>query len=495
MRTPVFAIALHGLLSLTALSGSQGLRAEAPPNVLLILVDDLNDWVGFLGGHPQVKTPHLDRLAARGVVFTNAHCQAPLCNPSRTSFMLGLRPTTTGVYGLSPWFRDVSALKDRVPLPRYFAAHGYHTLATGKVFHRHFGLRDGDREFAEVGPRYDDGPFPPRRLSRVPGSWGKGNDWGPTQDRDEDRGDWKLTSWAIERLRGAVPKPFFMAVGIRLPHVPLFAPEEWFDLYPEHRVTLPERRRDDRNDTPRFSWYLHWRLPEHRLIQLDLAGENRHQVRAYLACVSFMDAQVGRLMETLEQTGLSRNTIVVVASDHGWHLGEKEITGKNTLWEPSTRVPFLFAGPGIGRRLQCREPVELLDLYPTLVELCGLPRRPELEGLSLLPQLQDPAHPRPRPALTTANPGNHALRSQEWRYIRYADGSEELYHLETDPHEWTNLATTGLYQDVLAQHRRWLPRNEADFAPGSRGRTLEVRHGQVFWEGALIKPDAPIPGF
>jgi arylsulfatase A-like enzyme len=218
-------------------------------------------------------------------------------------------------------------------------------------------------------------------------------------------------------------------------------------------------------------------------------------VRAYLASVAFVDAQVGRVLDALEATGRSKDTIVVLWSDHGYHLGEKEITGKNTLWERSTRVPLMFAGPGCGTMQVCREPVELLDVYPTLLELCGLPKRDDLEGLSLVPQLKDATTPRSRPALTTHNPGNHAVRDARWRYIRYADGAEELYDLKSDPNEWNNIIDDRTHQDVLSRLRKALPAQEAPHAPGSKHRVLmyDAMTQRYTWEGKPILPTDPIP--
>ena len=349
------------ILFLAGVFGVGVVTASERPNVLFIVVDDLNDWVDCLGGHPLVKTPHIDALAQRGIVFRNAHCQAPLCNPSRTSVLLGKRPETTGVYGLQPWFRDVPGLGDLISLPQCFSGNGYRTLATGKIFHGRFGLREEDREFDVIGPGYDDGPYPPRRVASLPGKQSRGNDWGVIGGRDEERGDWKIASWAAERLQGLPQEPFFLSVGIRLPHVPLFATQQWFNLYPDDESVLPLITRDDRDDTPRFSWYLHWRLPEHRRVFLERAGQWQSQVRAYLACVSFLDAQVGRILQALRESGLEKNTVVVLWSDHGWHIGEKDITGKNTLWEGGTRVVAAVrcgreasTAPPDALRLRCR---------------------------------------------------------------------------------------------------------------------------------------------
>ncbi len=492
-----------GLLAMlmSGMIGPAG-RAQAPaaarPNVLFIAIDDQNDWVGPLGGHPLVQTPQMDRLAARGTTFLNAHVQSPLCNPSRTSLMLGLRPTTTGVYGLAPWFRQVPEYQDRVTLAQHFKAHGYRTFTTGKIFHA--GVGDAEQQTAEFdvwGPPGGIGVVPRKKL--IPPT-PMGNhplmDWGMFPHEDEDKQDYKVASWAVEQLQAMPPEqPFFLAVGFFLPHVPCYATQRWFDLYPDDDSVLPPMRPDDRDDTPRFSWYLHWNLPEPRLRWVRENDQWRNLVRSYLACTSFVDAQVGRLLDALEAAGLAENTIIVLWGDHGYHLGEKGITGKNTLWERSTRVPLIFAGPGVTPAQHCTRPAELLDMYPTLIELCGLTERGDLEGISLGPQLRDGAAPRERPALTSHNQGNHAVRSEHWRYIRYADGSEELYDHKADPHEWTNLAADPAHAAIISQHRRWLPAIDVPPAPGSARRVLtyDKATDEARWENTPIRRGDPIP--
>ncbi len=475
------------LLTIAATIPSQ---AQTKPNILFIAIDDLNDWVGPLGGHPQVRTPHMDRLAARGTVFTNAHCQAPLCNPSRTSLMTGLRPSTTGVYALAPWFRELPAYQGLVTLPQYLKKHGYRTYMTGKIYHGDFGRNE--QEFDALGPRTTVGATPPKKLVNTPQPHPL-VDWGTFPHNDEDRGDWPVASWAVDQLRGELPDPFFLSVGFFLPHVPCYAPPKWFDLYPEETVKLPEIRRDDRDDTPHFSWFLHWKLPEPRLKFLEEANQWKNLVRSYLASISFVDSQVGRVLDALEASGRIDNTLVVLWSDHGWHLGEKLITGKNSLWDRSTRVPLIFAGPGVTRGSKVSRPAELLDLYPTLVEMAGLPPKEGLEGHSLVPQLKNPQAPRDWPAITTDNHDNHGVRSEHWRYIQYADGSEELYDMRADPAEWTNLAGDKQFAGVIREHRRWLPKVNAPPAPGSKIRILIYRDGKANWEGEDIPPGAPIP--
>lgn len=485
MKRSLFAVLL-ALLPWAALAAQKDAPAPRRPNVLFVAIDDQNDWIGCLRGHPQVKTPNIDRLARRGTLFTNAHCQAPLCNPSRASLLFGLRPSSTGLYTLQPGVRAVPALKERVSLPQHFAQQGYSTFTAGKVFHDG-SIRPAEREkeFQAWGTTVGM-PRPPRKFVQTPDATPL-MDWGIFPERDEQQADWQIADSTIARLKSLPPgKPFFVSVGFRLPHVPCYATKKWFDLYPEATLRMPPVKDDDRSDVPDFAWYLHWKLPEPRLSWLRKTDQWRPLVRAYLASTSFMDSQVGRVLDSLEATGQADNTVVVLWGDHGWHLGEKGITGKNSLWERSTHVPLVFAGPGVAKDARCGQPVELLDLYPTLVDLCGLPPREGLEGHSLLPQLKDAGARRPWPAITTHNQGNHAVRSERWRYIRYADGSEELYDLRADPNEWTNLAADPQYRSVLAEHARWLPKVDLPAVPGSAARLLQKVEGVWMWEGRPI---------
>lgn len=466
--------------------------AQQRPNILFVAIDDLNDWVGPLNGHPQVVTPHMDRLARRGTTFLNAHTQSPLCNPSRTALMTGMRPSTTGIYGLQPWFREVDELKDLETLPQYLARYGYKTYSTGKIYHGGYGRKEGDAEFDELGPAASVGARPETKLVNTPQNHPL-MDWGVFPHEDEEKGDWKVASWAVEQLEGGLPEPFFLSAGFFLPHVPCYATQKWFDLYPEKTTKLPPMRPDDRDDTPRFSWFLHWKLPEPRLKFLQEADQWTNLVRSYLASISFVDSQVGRVLDALEASGHADDTIVVLWSDHGWHLGEKLITGKNTLWDRSTRVPLIFAGPGVGVGQTTTQPAELIDMYPTLAELAGLPAKDGLDGMSLGPQLRNPGAKRDRPAITTHNHDNHGVRSERWRYITYADGSEELYDMRQDPNEWTNLAGESKYADVIREHRRWLPESSKKPVPGSKARILIYENGVANWEEEDIGADEPVP--
>ena len=462
------------------------------PNVLFIAIDDYNDWVGDLKSHPQVKTPNIDSLIRRGTFFTNAHVQAPVCNPSRVSVMSGLRPTTTGIYGLEPGHREAKTTRNIVTLPQYFSRHGYNTYSTGKVFHN-VSKRTRNTDFDNWGPDGGFGPFPDSKIVEKPLDMVNHPliDWGIFPEADSSMDDYKVASWAVDKLtrfgNDSNKDPFFMAVGFTSPHVPLYAPEKWFDLYPtENKIVLPPAPEGDRKDIPDFAWYTHWFLPEPRLSWLIENNEWYPKVRAYLATVSFMDSQVGRLLDTVKKQGLEDNTIVVLWSDHGYHLGEKGITGKNSLWERTTRVPLIFAGPGVSVGAKSSEAVELLDIYPTLLDLAGLPSKDNLEGMSLSPQLHNANAPRERPAVTTANPGNHSVRTERWRYTRYANGSEELYDHYRDPHEWSNLAQNPEYDHIKRRLAKWMPEDSAPHVPGSSSRILEQKNGQWYWEGELI---------
>lgn len=456
------------------------------PNVLFISIDDQNDWVACMKGHPDVKTPNIDRLAKRGTLFVNAHCQSPLCNPSRSSLLFGKRPTSTGVYGLVPGPRSSPILENATSLTQAFMKSGYDTNICGKIYH------DGSippknrlAECATWGPA-PGMPKPAKPFVQTPGKH-PAMDWGVFPKDDSEQPDWKTTDWAISKLKEKQTKPLFLGIGFRLPHVPCFASQKWFDLYPGE-VTLPPVKIDDRDDTPEFSWYLHWKLPEPRLSWLKKENQWQPLVKSYLASISFMDSQVGRLLDALDGSGIAENTLIVLWSDHGWHLGEKGITGKNSLWERSTRVPLIFAGKGISSGSVCARPVELLDIYPTLVELCSLQKVEGLEGHSLSPLLKNSSAPRIWPAITSHNTGNHSIRSERYRFIKYADGTEEFYDHCEDPNEWRNLAREKGFEKVMEEHRAWLPKIDLPPIPNSAHRILiwDAKTKTATWEGKPV---------
>lgn len=427
------ALAVTVLFTFTA-------SAADKPNVLLIAIDDLNNWVGCLGGHPDAQSTNIDRLAKRGTLFTNAHCQAPICNPSRTSVMYGVRPSTSGIYMNSPRPWAVHHMDELTTLPRWFAKHGYSTWTTGKIYHGS-GLPDGD--FDHVGPRpgqrikADVRLIPPTKDG-AKGLWDFGAqtyDEGKFQDHID-------ASWGIDVMETAAQredKPFFLAVGFYRPHVPFYSPKRIFDQIPAADIDLPLVKDDDRNDLPDIASRLMVApvAPAHDWFVK--SGRWQEAVQSYLACVRWTDEQVGRLMKALDESPHADNTIVVLYSDHGFFLGEKQRWAKQSLWEQATRVPFIISVPGMPRGQRCSKPAELLSIYPTLIELCGLSDNSNLEGHSLVPLLKSANADWSRNALTTHGRHNHAVRSARYRYIEYEDGSGELYDLINDPHEWTNL--------------------------------------------------------
>lgn len=447
-------LCLPGIVASLALAA-----APRSPNVLFIAVDDLNDWVGCMGGHPQAKTPNIDSLARSGVLFANAHCAAPLCNPSRTAVLFGRRPTTTGVVGNRDDWRTFESLRNTESLPQYFKRHGYFTAAAGKIFHANHGGWRGALTSAEGAPYAGrsgfgqptawDERFPAKTIqlpmapvlidthrNGILHHW----DWGPIDFKADVTEDGQISRWAMRQLRGDHDKPFFLAVGIYRPHDPQYAPSEYFDEHPLDKVEVPSIRPDDLDDIPAIA-KRHVSSENSYEAMIRRHNALRAATRGYLAAVTFADAMVGRVLRALAASQYADNTIVVLWSDHGYHIGEKQKYHKSTLWEEATRVPLIVAAPGLTEPGGIsRRAVSLIDLYPTLAELAGLPQPEGLDGASLVPLLRDPAATRETPALTTRQGQHHAVRTDRWRYIRYADGSEELYDHDADPMEWKNLA-------------------------------------------------------
>ena len=445
-------------------------HAEAPkPNVLMICIDDLNDWTGFLGGHPEAVTPHMDALAKRGRIFTNAHCAVPVCSSSRVSVMSGVAATTHGSYELGPKYEELPALTRIPTIQQYFKDHGYYTLAGGKVLHHGFRGRLARAIDRSLGRKKS--PRPRKPMNR-PADWSGAWDWGEYPEKDAEMADFQLAKNAAEALQENFDQPFFMSVGFFRPHVPLFVPPKWFELYDSDKLTLPRTPTSDLDDLPKnfLSINNYAAAPTHA--EVVEHGKQRSLTHAYLASISFVDHCVGIVLEALNSSPHADNTLIVLWSDHGFHLGEKQHWAKRTLWEESTRVPLLFAGRGIKPGKACAEPASLIDIYPTLVELCKLPENPHLEGLSIVPQLNNPATPRDRPAITSSYFGNHSVRSRDWRLIVYSDGAEELYNHRNDPDEFHNLAGKPTHKAIRDQLTRWLPKKAA---PESKARSERSR--------------------
>jgi len=446
--------------------------AAGRPNVLFIAVDDLNDWSGCLAGHPQAKTPNLDRLAGRGVLFTKAYCAAPACGPSRAALLTGIKPATSGMYFNGQHFRDSPALKDAVTLPQHFMAHGYRVTGSGKIYH---GGDEDPASWQEYWPSQEKNkPEDPMPANRPLNGIARTShfDWGPIANAATEMGDWQVADWVCAQLRQAWDKPFFLGCGFYRPHLPWYVPQKYFDQFPLDQVILPEVDENDLDDVPEAGVRMAKPNGDHR--KVTEADQWRQAVRGYLASISFMDECLGRVIDALDASPHRENTIVVLWSDHGWHLGEKLHWRKFALWEEATHNHLLFVAPGVTRSGgRCDEPVSLLDIYPTMLELCRLSAMPGLEGRSLMPQLRDPAAVADRPALTTHGRANHSLRDRRWRYIRYDDGSEELYDHDADPLEHKNLARDSQYQSVIAGLRAHLPRIDAEMPPGRGRRSSE----------------------
>lgn len=431
-------------------------------NILFISVDDLNDWVGVLKGRPQATTPNIDRLASQGVLFTNAHTAAPACNPSRVAVMTGLYPTSTGIYHNNQPWRPV--LPNTVTMPEYFRSNGYTAMGAGKIYHVPYpDPKAWDYYYPSKTKTKPDDPLPEVLPSN--GIPNKGwFDWGPLKNNNKDMGDYKVAEWVIDQLGKSHEKPFFLAAGMWRPHLPWFVPEEYFNHYPLDSVQLPPYLDNDLEDIPAEGVKMAKRSNDHeRVIEYN---QWKQAVQGYLASIEFADAQVGRILDALNKSKYRDNTTVVLWSDHGWHLGEKEAWRKFTLWERSTRVTFMIVDPEVTKPGISSRPINLIDVFPTLIDLTGLPKKEDLDGLSLLPLLKlNESNWSSRPSITTHGRGNHAIRDDRWRYIKYSDGSEELYNHQNDDNEWTNLTNNAEYFEVKTRLAKWIPQNEAVSAP------------------------------
>ncbi|MBE2287299.1 MAG: sulfatase [Prosthecobacter sp.] len=448
------------------------LAAESKPDVLFIAVDDLNDWTSYLGGHPQAKTPNIDRLVARGTAFTNSHCAAPACNPSRAALMSGLRPWKTGIYTNGDPAQGV--LKDVVTINRHFLANGYNTLGGGKIYHNYNaeGRADSWTKWEGLFPTIKEHEENLNGLDR--GHF----DWGAVEAKTTDLGDYKATDWAINHLKTApTDKPLFLALGYIKPHLPWYVPKEYFDRFPLAEIKLPVTKDDDLNDIPKAGVKMAGPEGDHAAV---LKGDQwKKGVQAYLATISFLDDQVGRLLDGLDQSPRKDKTIIVWWTDHGWNLGEKQHWRKFALWEETTRTSMAIVAPGITKPdTTCKAPVDYTNMYPTLCELTGLPVPEHVKGASLMPLLKDPAAKWDDVAICTHGKGNHAVRDANWRYIRYADGTEELYDHTKDPYEWTNLAGEVGMSDIKARLASALPKEEIQSVSGDKKKGKDQPEGK-----------------
>ena len=460
-----------------------------PPDILLIYVDDMADWVGCMDGYSgKVQTPNIDRLAQRGILFTNAHCTSPICGPSRAAIMTGLRPEESGVYHNIGRYNDYT---DAIGYPLYFRKNGYTSLGAGKVNHgygreiyenwddygpdtRHIGGPVNEEEMNIEGmdptkyiKRFDVTlPQNPGALIDRPFNQYSTWDYCAFDIPDSEMPDGRIALWGVEQLKKKHDKPFLIACGFYRPHQPFYVPKKYFDMYDLDDIEIPETIAGDMFDIPVPGIELAhgaWSSGKHE------TAIKYHQwkplVRGYLAAISFADAQVGKLLDALDYGVNANNTWIIFLSDHGWHLGEKEHWGKHTPWRNSTRVPFIIVPPK-GKTIgdftpgtKCDKPVNLLDVYPTLVDIADLPAKANLSGKSLLPLIANIDSDWEEATVTTIAHGNHAIHTEKWSYIHYYDGSEELYDITEDPEEWENLANLQENRGIMDKLKEYIPKD------------------------------------
>ena len=489
---------------------------QQKPNVVFIIVDDLNDYEGVFGGHPQVKTPNIDKLATSGVTFVNAHSNVPVCAPSRNSLFTGVYPHDSGDFGWTA-LKNQPVLKNNKTIMQLFAENDYHVMGSGKLLHhnRKDMWHEWGAKVNNYGPVAFNGiesvghpsvPEPFRSIGPIDGSFASLSDvpsfpdsisegrktgwlysmWGGKAKKEgefleyEDENNRDLmpdemhAQWAAKRIEEmeaeGTDKPFFMGIGFVRPHTPLYAPKKYFDMFPLDELELSELKKDDNADTHykdiyppdiKGLWY-------YRTLKESYDGDAekglKHFLQAYLACIAFVDAQIGAVVDAVNNSKYSDNTIIVLVADHGWQMGEKEYLFKNSPWEESTRIPYIIKAPGYNNGTKVDHPVSLIDVLPTLRDLCDLQgtnkkneHGGETGGFSLKPFLKNPETENwdgPTGALSMVGNGlndedkmkqTYSYRTKDWRYILYMDGSEELYHNKIDPFEWNNLAENEEY--------------------------------------------------
>ena len=460
---PRFSIAL--LLLSFCLPGIATAAPDEKPNILFISMDDLNDWIGCLGGHPQAITPNLDQLAASGVLFNNAHCPAPACNPSRSAIFTGISPHVSGLYENGQKMREVTP--DATLMPKYFSENGYWSAGSGKLLHYFIDAPSWDDYFpkAETERPLPRTLYPENRPVSLPvgGPWQYvETDWAALDATDEEfGGDWLVSQWIGEQLSKEHDKPFFLACGIYRPHEPWFVPKKYFEPFPLESIQLPPGyKADDLDDLPSAGKK---RGPNRYFEHIQKNDQWKQGIQGYLASIYFADTMLGRVLDSLESGPNKDNTIVVLWSDHGWHLGEKQHWQKYTAWRAVTRVPLMIRVPNLTKPgTICEEPVNLISLFPTLTELAGLPANPVAKGPSLVPLLKDPKAEWDHVSVTyLSERGSYGLSDNDWRMIQYANGENELYDIKNDPYEWTSLAEKKEHSERLAELKKLGPQQFA----------------------------------
>lgn len=469
------------------------------PNVLFLAVDDVNDWVGCMDSRPNAVTPNIDRLAAMGVNFSNAHTAGTYCAPSRAAIFTGQYASTTGIYKYQCY---QAVHPEFVPLQCAFHEAGYETYGAGKLYHHMDGYIDtrGWTEFFLRSQRQrengwpldswgEDMPLPDQgtQTKENRGAYNKRGQrkWGVLKNKQEgEMADTIRTEWIVSKLKEKHDKPFFIGLGLYSPHIPNYCPQKYYDLYDRDKLAMPAKMEGDLDD-----------LPEPKRSQMkkqaimfkkfyEDTGLLPEAVHSYLACMSYTDAMIGRVLKALEASPYADNTIIVLWSDNGFHYGEKGHFGKKELWQRSTNIPFVWAGPGVAKGKKTDVTVSLIDMYPTFVELCGLPVPPQkLEGVSLATTLKDPASAKDRDVyVPQIEPNGYAIINRKWRYIKYADDTEELYNVQKDHNEWENLAENPEYTGIKKALRAAAPETFAKPAPNTPKKNLIIDGDSYHWK-------------
>ncbi len=485
------SISTIALLSLSVAGQSQATgektaQSVSPPNVIFFALDDLNEWINPLG-YDQAITPNLNRLANAGVTFTNAHAPSTYCAPSRTAIFTGLQASTTGCYGNEIYHFD---FPDLVPLQVAFKEAGYNAWGAGKLFHHRGGyvdlrgwneyfartqeIKDSGYEMGAFGSDYlypDPYPYSPYyRETNKEITGGAFLEWGPIPDSLEDSMKATInTNWVVDILKQNHEKPFFIGLGLYHPHYPNYAPQKYFDMYDLEKIQLPEHDLAHLDDLPpNIRNQMLNRRRNHLEVLLD-HGIYKDAVRAYLAAVTYADAMLGRVLDALEESDYKDNTIVIMWSDHGYHLGEKGQWGKHTLWRETSRVPLIISGADLAKDKKVETTVGLIDLYPTLIELCDLPQQHQMDGVSLASILKNPETAEDRDLFI---PGHiregYAVVNSNYRYIKYEKSiGQEFYNLKEDPYEYKNLAGEQKYESIIQEMKKVVP---TTFSPEATSR-------------------------
>ena len=496
----VFCISIGPFVTAETKSNISSASVADPPNVIFFAMDDLCDWVGPLG-YQQVITPNMDKLAQRGVTFTNAHAPGVFCAPSRTAILTGMHASTTGCYSNEVFHYDHP---DLVTLQMAFNHAGYNTYGAGKIYHHRSGYLDlrgwneyftRSQEVKDMAyemnsyhqsdvPRPEPYPYSPYAKTRYKeGESALHLEWGPIpNDKEDDMAEALRTNWMCDVLKRDHKKPFFMALGMYSPHYPNYAPKKYFDMYNRDDLELPLYKEDDLEDlSPAIRKFYTNRAKQHQ--ELEKQGALKDALQGYLASISFADAMLGRLLDALEASPYKDNTIIVFWSDQGFHHGEKGHWGKHTLWQRTTQVPFIWAGKGIAQNEKVETTVSLIDMYPTLTELCNLQANKKLEGVSLISSLQNPSSSKERNVfIPHAERGSYAVVNSHWRYIYYADGAEELYNVKKDPNEWVNLAGKEEYRNMIRQMQKTAPKEFSPAATPKNKLQLVIEGDTFHWK-------------